>query len=178
MKKFFVLSLLSFSLIACVSATAETSMCKSSAMTFDVPQKYVGAPIPPVSYSVIYDFHSQLNEVDKYGTLTLSTSSFTLYDEASDFSWVSHVSVSIESEKASSLYPKILLADQEVSGSSHEIKLGIVASSEDTQKYFIQGPVKLNYTLQGEIPSTLKVSGKLCLNASVNTEKSISELGK
>ncbi len=178
MKKFFALSLLSFSLIACVSATADTSMCKSSVMTFNVPEKYIGVPIPPVSYSVIYDFHSQLNEVDKYGTLTLSTSSFTLYDEASDFGWVSHVSVSIESEKASSLYPKILLADQEVSVSSHEIKLIIIASSEETQKYFTQGPVKFNYTLQGEVPDHLKVSGKLCLSASVDTEKSIPELGK
>ncbi len=179
MKNLLTLSLLSFSLIACISATAETSLCKQSKMSFNVPGSYVGMEIPPVSYAVEYDFHTQLSNLKKYGDLSLTTSSFKIANELGDFSWVSHVSVTIESTPSSTDYPSLTLADQDVSsGTSSEVSLNILLTAEETQAYFLQGPVKLTYTLQGQVPAGIKVTGEFCLDASVSADKSISDIGK
>jgi len=175
MKKLLLLSLLTF-LPSCALAQTDVDMCKKNDLLFTIPAQAVGVNVPTVSYSIISNFSSELQSINKYGSVEISITDFSLSDELGDLTWISYVSIKMESSKDKAAYPSVLLAEQNVSNQHGKITLEIKQSSDIVEKYLSAGEVQFTYTLSGVLPASAKLTSNLCLAAKVRVDKSISDL--
>jgi len=162
MIKFFVLSLL-FLLISCVSATADSSLCKNYALTFNVQPPVANVKIPENQYSIIFTLGNKINYINYYGEASLDNFSVTM-TSPNDLSWIKKASISIEGLSDKVNYPPQIISNEIIFLSRKEIAFKISASSEVIQNYILNEQAQLTYFLGGDIPENTKIINNICFD--------------
>lgn len=191
MNKVAFISLFGLACFACVQATVEDKVSKTTEVSLPNLSATLGLPpnvtVPKttVQQTEPLDLSDALSKVGQVGTLSLSVYQNTLASRTGDFSFIDELKVVLtpDSNNASGLPPVtmvdvVLTPDQK---NSSTIDVPILMSGDDLVKYFSSGALVagFSFTLEGVVPTTgLDVENTIGLDVSVNVNKSVSDIGK
>lgn len=169
--KLFLISFLALSSVSCLSAEAETSICKSDLMRFSITPPEAGTHLPTATFSIVQDLTNELSSIQDIGEIKLSVSKSRLYNETGDMSWLRNIEITMEATADKDSFPVITFAKEDVSTSASEFNFKVVASPEEVNKYFFHGEVQFNFKLEGDVPTDVKLGSELCLDANLKVKK-------
>lgn len=134
-----------------------------------------------VSGTNSFDLSDAVKQLQKTGTVKIAITSDMLSLPTGDFSWLSHVKLTIVPNDGTS--PPLVLVDQDVSDATNTLTVQVLPTVDDNNllnNYFGEGRVSLNYEFTGQLNSSLtsvltvgSVDNMVCLSASTEVKKSL-----
>lgn len=174
-----IMSLFAASLLigACgISATVEDSnICDSVMVNTVVPVSPIpGVVLPPLTFTVNYDFSSTLNKVgDVADQLQANVNQLSISNNG-DLNWVNELDVSVSGNTSDT--PVVALASYTKGSGTpgSTVELELLLDTATMLRYLKSGPITLVFTVSGTTPTqSVSLSNTFCVAVSGHFSKSL-----
>jgi hypothetical protein len=174
-----MISLIAASLLvgACsVSATvSDPSICDSVEVVATIPVSPIpGVVLPPLTFTVNYDFSSTLNKVgDVADQLQANVNQLSISNNG-DLDWVNELDVSVSGSTSDT--PVVALASYSKGSGTpgNTVELTLKLDTATMLRYLQSGPITLTFTVSGTTPTQpVSLSNTFCVAVSGHFSKSL-----